>query len=265
MSDKNKPEYLMMIGTGGQPDYLLFASKMGIGLGVKPMLIADGDNVKVPGTTIFGARIRSAGAGFDWTKKTTDEKGVVVPMKVDKAAQFRDAWPEVKWEETNDKRASAVIVYLIKGKPDGTPEEQALFMQNVEGGSLTGKMADYLIKIAGDSGDLILTREEIVAWLDAFYEPVFEKIAKAQAEQEAVSASLGKKIGVFQMQADILKETYKLQAAKSEARKVALAAKNKGSFGKAPNSSPSYSQTQQLKHNQSEDIPDIEEDGDEDA
>lgn len=188
---------LMMRGSEGKLDYMVFARRGSIALGIKPNVIANG---RVPGTTYVGARLRSATAG-DLFKEIDD--GNVTSIAHANLTPSK-AWPTIEWEKKDGKRASTQIGIFLRGTPEKDPE---LLLQALNSGNLADKMADYLISLAGIE-NLILGRDDIVAWLKKFYEPIAEKIANKVKMQQQLDVEIGESIGVFGMQASLMKKVY---------------------------------------------------------
>ena len=196
-TDKSKPA--MMLGTNGHHDYLVLARKGSVALAVKPNLIADGDAFGVPGTTHFGARLRSAPANT--TQLQIDDTVVSFGSK---QVSISESWNDITWEKTNNLRASTQIGVLFKGTPKVDTE---VLLAGIGERQLATKMTDYLIGLAGED-NLVLSRREIIDWLDAFYQPIIAKILASQEKAKLVQTELAASIGTFGMQAALLKKVY---------------------------------------------------------
>lgn len=186
---------IMMQGTDGNMDYLLFARKGIIGIGLKPNVIMEG---KVAGTTYIGARIRSAML----------PQGAIPENDIPNIAHLKlglqDAWPGVTWEKQDAKRASTQVGILLRGTPKHNPEA---LLQEFGADKLPTKMADYLVGLVGIE-NLTLDREDIIAWLVEFYAPIVKKISKMVEVEKAYDKELEESVGSFAMAADILKKVY---------------------------------------------------------
>ncbi|MBY0560030.1 hypothetical protein [Hyphomicrobium sp.] len=102
----------MMLGTSGKADYLAFAKKGNIALGIKPESALPGESMRVPNTVWFGARLRAApGWGLFSGKEGADN--VVSFQKT--YAKPGDAFPNVTWEKSDNDRASTTIGILLPG------------------------------------------------------------------------------------------------------------------------------------------------------
>jgi hypothetical protein len=195
--------YKMMTGTSGYQDYLAFARKGNVVLGVKPLGFANGEAHGVPGTTLFAANLRSAPAGslFD-----DDEPQKVVKLVKD-PDNFWDAWPEVTWSKKNSSRASTVISNFMPGTLSGTPEERQKLFEAIDNGQIAAKMAAYLVGLAG-KGNLILTEKQLAAWIDEQYKPLIERVKVSIEQAKKVQDAIKSSVGTFGMQAAILKKVF---------------------------------------------------------
>ena len=210
-AEKQQP--LMMGGTESKNSYLVIARRGGFVIGVKPEEIVDGIAMNCPGTTWFGARIRSAMAGDMF--KDDPSKKVVVSI-ADLALTTASAWPGVVWEKSDEVRSSATIGVLLKGKPNGTDEEVQQFLAEVDQGVLASKMADYVAELAGEEY-LIIPVSEIKEWFDDYYKKIVAMIMGAIAKKQAIKETMEANIGVFGMQAQILKKALEKAQEKSPA------------------------------------------------
>ena len=209
---QEKPSPKMMVGSGGKLDYLVVARQGDVALGVKPNAVLPGKFFGQPGTVWFGARLRSAPSAHLFKD---EQQGNVVKLEK-KPENHWDCWPNIVWEKQDATRASTEIGVLLRGSLDGTKEEAQQLFKELKGGKLAKKMADYLYEIAGEQ-NMILSRKEITDWLT---ENVYAKIAKEIEDtikrKELFKEEMGKNIGVFGMQAQILKKVYDTVKAKGE-------------------------------------------------
>src|SRR5262245_13656749 len=96
--------YKMMKGSEGKADYMVFARRGGIALGIKMVAVARGESLGVEGTTWFAGRLRSAPSGNLFEEE--DQKVV----KLEKVPDNNwDAWPEVVWEKKAKDRSSTTV------------------------------------------------------------------------------------------------------------------------------------------------------------
>lgn len=204
----------MMMGTEGKFDYLVIARRGDIALGVKPNFIKSGRIFGQDGTVWFGARLRSASAEGLF-EDDPDPKVVKLEKKPE---SFGAAWPNVVWEKEDNKRASTTIGVLLRGRLDGTVEEANLILKQMKNGEIAKQMADYLYNLVGEQY-MILTRDQIAQWLtDTVYSKVAMRFEKSIKKRMAFEEEMGKNIGTFGMQAQILKKAYeKVQAEYEEA------------------------------------------------
>ena len=195
----------LMDGSSSGPTYLPFARRGNVLLGVKPWGIADGGKYGVPDTTYFAARLRSAPENGLFAE---EDKAKKVVKLAPNPANLWDAWPGVTWETKGSSRASTTIGVLLRGKFKGDDKGlQKLLLDEISEGKLAAKFAAYLVKIAG-SENLIMREAEIAKWLDSEYVPVIAGITKSLVAIAQVADEMSKNIGVFGMQAAILKKVY---------------------------------------------------------
>jgi hypothetical protein len=193
----------MMPGTSSGATYFAFAKKVNVVLGIKPYGIVNGGRFNVEGTTYFMARLRSAPAGNLFAD---DDPEKVV--KLQKApANLWDAWPDVVWEKKSDERASTTIGIFLRGTFSREKAELEKLLGQVQDGKLTNKMADYLVELAGVD-DLIVTKRELQQWLDSQYKPMIDGIVEQIAKAKQIETAMEEQVGVFGMQAAILKKVY---------------------------------------------------------
>lgn len=187
--------HMMMLGTDGKPEYLIFARKGTIGLGIKPNLISEG---KIKGTTWVQARLRSAPL----------PEGAIPASGVFNFEHAKlgltDAWPSVTWEKEDEQRASTTVGILI----EGTPKTQVKkLLTELSLAYLPSKMAGYLTGLAG-AENLMLSTEELAKWLADFYAPIRKKLHDMVALEEAYTKELSDSVGNFTMAADLLKKAH---------------------------------------------------------
>lgn len=199
----------MMLGTNGFHDYFVIARKGNMALGIKPNNISPGTKFGHPGTVWFGARLRSAPAGDLFA----DENGV------DNVVQFQkkfetpgEAWDGVVWEKEDQSRASTTVGALLRGTLEGSLSEAHLVLDEMKGGKLSKKLADYLTELAGPE-NMIMDADALAAMLtEHVYGKIAAKLEKMVEARQIVEEEMEKSIGTFGMQAQLLKKAYaKLQ------------------------------------------------------
>lgn len=197
-------------------DYLVIARRGDIALGVKPNVIMPGGMFGHPGTVWFGARLRSSSAKPIFGGE--GENSNVVSLDKVKVTDFAEAWPNVDWEKKDHERASTTIGSLVPGSLDGSIEEAQKVLDYMKDGKLAKQLADYLYNLVGEQY-MILTRDQIAQWLtDTVYGKVAMRLEKSIKKRMAFEEEMGKNIGTFGMQAQILKKAYeKVQAEYEEA------------------------------------------------
>ena len=194
---KQKPEPKLMPGSTTGATYFPFARKGNVLLGIKPWAILNGDYYGVQGTTYFAARLRSA---------EEDSAKKVVKLQSN-PPNLWDAWPGVEWEKKGNDRASTTIGVFMRGQFKGDDEKLQELLGHVGEGKLAAKMADYLIELAG-AANLVCTPRELSTWLDQHYEPIIAKVVEKVAKRKQLADEMEKHVGVFGMQAAILKKVY---------------------------------------------------------
>lgn len=192
----------MMRGTYKNLDYMAFARKGDILLGIKPNIIADGEPMGFPNTTHIGARLRSA-VNKELAAEL-DEAGVLKTQQKDWPDSPATAWDGIEWEKKCDSYASTQIGVFIRGTLKTNPH---LLKEQFENGKLAKKMADYMVDLAGHE-NLICSISEIEGWLQNWFKPIIIKIDKSLAISAAVVNEVESNIGVFGMQAAILKKVH---------------------------------------------------------
>ncbi len=218
---KTEPsEVKMMHGTSGKLEYFCFARKGNVALGIKPEGASPGERFGVPGTVYFAARLRSADAGGLFAEEDANKKVVKL---VAQPANVADAWPDVVWVNKSADRASTTIGVFVKGQFSKTkPEMLELLLENIGGGKLAKQMAEYLIGLAGDAA--IVTVPELAAALDKVFQPQVKMILNAIEQQAAVQTAFAESVGVFGMQAALLKKVYEAKKGKEEKEYEAVCA-----------------------------------------
>lgn len=201
-SPVKKIEVPLMLGTSGYKDYMAFARTAGMALGIKPAAVADGGRFGVPGTTWFGARLRSApDAGV-----FQEVEGNVV--KLQKLAEFpADAWPQITWDKKNKHRASTTIGIFLNGN-SSTIESAKLLISQIDDKKLATKMVEYLEKIAG-KGNFVIPRQDAIDWFDAQYQDFSKSVLKIVEAQTKAANEFKHTIGSFNMHAEVLSKAYK--------------------------------------------------------
>jgi hypothetical protein len=198
-----KSPLTFMLGSGGSPDYLVFARSGDLALGIKPYGFADGKHKGVPGTTYFVARLRSAPAGDLF--KDVDAAAKVVAFKKPNGDTW-SAWPKVDWINKGKDRSSTNISAFIRGSLKGDVASQQLLIDNAA--TVAKKMADYLVTLAG-AENLVITPRKMASWIDSIFAPGLEvaqnNIASSKAVVEALAETM---IDAFGMESAILAKVY---------------------------------------------------------
>ena len=194
----------LMPGTSGPSRYFPFARNGNVLLGIRPQHIADGESMDIEGTTYFAARLRSAPEDGLFAAEDAAKTVVSFPNN---PPNLWDAWPSVTWEKASPKRASTTVGVLLNGKFKGTTEEKETLLKQIANGQLTGRMAEYLIELAGHE-NMIVGYRELKAWLDGQYNPIIEGIIDSVEKHEKLKTAAKETIGVFGMQAALLQKVY---------------------------------------------------------
>ena len=194
----------LMPGTSGPSRYFPFARKSNVLLGIRPQHIADGQSMDIEGTTYFAARLRSAPEDGLFAEEDAAKTVVSFPNN---PPNLWEAWPGVTWEKASPKRASTTVGVLLNGKFKGTDEERKQLLDQIGHGQLTGKMAEYLMELAGFD-NMIVGYRELKAWLDTQYNPIIEGILDGIEKHEKLKTAAKENVGVFGMQAALLQKVY---------------------------------------------------------
>jgi len=193
----------MMPGSQSGATYFAFARKGNVALGIKPYGIMNGEKFGVSGTTYFLARLRSAPAGGLFADDAPQKV-----VKLQKAPEnLWDAWPGVEWEKKSAERASTTIGIFLRGVFSKDTAQLEKLLGQLESGKMTTQMADYLISLAGVD-NLIVTKRELQQWLESQYKPIIDSIVEQIAKSKQVAEEMESSVGVFGMQAAILKKVY---------------------------------------------------------
>jgi hypothetical protein len=125
-----------------------------------------------------------------------------------KAETPNEEWPDVPWEK---------ISKTIEGKPycstrigifvQSTPSVVAALEDQIAGAKLANKMTDYMVNLAG-ADYMVLSHEELSAWLHDKYKAMVDEIIAAVAQQKEAADALSGTIGVFEAHAAMLKKIY---------------------------------------------------------
>jgi hypothetical protein len=213
----DKTKIRMVTGTEGNKDYVLLAVKQGAMLSFKPNVIQAGSSMGVPDTVYFGSKLRSA--PFKASTFPELDQASVMPLAF-KGTGKLSVWPGVVWSAEDSERCSTQIGVLIPGNVE--KDADTLFA-SVSNKVLATKAADYLLNIAGDTFSVV-DRSVLINWIDDFYAPVYDKILAAKKKQAEFSSKLKESVGMFGMQAAILKGIYESKQDVSDAQQAANAA-----------------------------------------
>ena len=188
--------------TGGK--YFPFARKGNVLIGIKPEMVVPGDRVGVPGTTYFTSRIRSAPENGLFAEEDAAKTIVKLVANPD---NLWDAWPAFEWENKSPERASTTIGVLLPGVFNGSADERAILLAGINDAKLATKLVDYLIDLVGED-NMILTREEFIAFIDTHYSKVTDSIVTMLLKHDASKKALAETVGHFAMHASIVKKVY---------------------------------------------------------
>lgn len=202
--DAAAAEKKMMRGSEGKLDYIVIARRGPIALGLKPNVIAAG---RVDNTTYIGARIRSAKLPMEDTSLVS-----LADMKLTP----ENAWTGIEWEKSDEERCSTQIGAVIKGNLKETPK---LLLTEFTDNDLMQKMVDYTMSLA-PAGSHVITSEELLAWLKAFYTPIIQHLSEKAMAEAALDEEIGSTLGVFSMQAQQVKKALKKASAASKKEEV---------------------------------------------
>lgn len=194
-ADETK-KYTMLKGTDGGYDYLLVAVRGGIGLGLKPNMIASGSK---PGTTYVGARIRSANLKPSDMPQST---GNVIPLG--QKQTLDTAWPKITWEKVDSVRASTPIGVFVNGTVEKNP---VILYEELTKKDLPRNMAKYVASLAG-ADNMVISEDDLTKWIESKYAPAVEKLMKVAEAEKKMADEISESIGVFGMQADMMKKVY---------------------------------------------------------
>lgn len=206
----------MMTGTDGQPSYLAFAKNGKYALGIKPAVAAPGDQLGVPDTMWFGARLRCAEAGSLFDALGLTESNIVSLKKPPENPG--EAWGKITWDKIDHTRASTTVGILLHGSVK-SPEGMKMLISQIDNKTLATKMVDYLEQIAGKS-TVVISREVMIDWFDDVYKGYITGLKTIINHQTAMTEELNSKVGMFAIQADILKAVYNKTQAENEAKIV---------------------------------------------
>jgi hypothetical protein len=201
-AEKKPVELPMIDGTQSSKSYAVFARKGKVVLSIKPNAIMDGTSWGAPGTTYIGMRLRSAPKPASVELKGDDNN--VASFSDHQELGFSEAWPEVTFEKDDPGwRASTQIGVFLRGNAKEDPQ---LLLDQLENKKFATKAADYLIQLAGGEKNLVVSRRELINWFQEHYTPLFGNVAKAFEMQKKVSEEIEKTVGVFGMQAALMKK-----------------------------------------------------------
>jgi hypothetical protein len=170
----------LMRGTDGDFDYLLIARRGGIGLGLKVLGLRPGDFYNMEGKVYLHFRLRSSAA----PDQAKDEEQVV--QLSEQKLGLDTAWPNVKFEKTNEVRASTVFGVFINGQINSEEGEQTL-KEVLEGGHIE-KVVDFLIDVAGPE-TMVLQPKTMSDWIREKLQPGIAQIAGYLEQHKKVAAT----------------------------------------------------------------------------
>lgn len=201
------PDLPMMKGSSGGMDYLMFATKDGFGLGIKPNIIATRD-----GKTFVGSRLRVAKVDGE-TAPNFDQLGVVVSINAKKLMPSQVFHKLTDWEKDYKEYCStAVGIWLA-----GTLETDAnAVIAEFEDKKLSTKFADYLVSLVDNDDQLTMTREQLIDWLETIYQPIVTSVKQQVIEGTAFNEVLDKNVNNFGIQKSLLKQAKKAVSGHSD-------------------------------------------------
>lgn len=203
MTDLKKTNLPLVTGSSGYKNYLAFAKNGKYVMSIK--LAAAASGAKFTGkddTTLFAARLRSAVAGDVFP----DAEETVIGFRTIPQTPA-EGWPHVLWDAKNDQRAATTVSIILNGTPNDDAGI-ALLLSQIDNKQLATKLADYLISVAGEN-NLRVSRDDMIADFDAYYTGFITAMKARLAAIEAKKKALEANIGVFAIQAELLKAAYK--------------------------------------------------------
>lgn len=156
-----------MLGSEGKPDYLMIARKDGAALGIKPLASIVGASKTGPLGIYVGLRLRVAAA-----PQKVVPLGVV--SELPKAQAWDEVFPLIKFERTDDKRASSLMGAVIPKMPW---EVQGL-VEMMKDQDLVQKFGGWLFEHVGDPELFVVDSDDVVEWLTEVYADMFRQLAK---------------------------------------------------------------------------------------
>lgn len=201
---ENAKKHTMMRGTGGQLDYLMIARQDGVGLGIKPNVIGEG---QAPNTTYVGIRLRSA--PMEGKRPSKPEDGNVVPFT---PLALDTAWDGIEWEKVDNLRASTQLGVFLQGTLANDTE---VLLEEMSDSKLSKKMADYVLSLVNPDF-LCVTPEDVIEWLELTYSQAAAHVSKAIEDKKAIVATISSNIGVVGTQSELMKKMYNKNASGDE-------------------------------------------------
>lgn len=172
-----KKDFQFVLGTEGNPDYVIVAQNGAACLGVKPLLSFSSKG------TMVGLRVRSCSAPNTHEKAdgTTD-----FPKKM----PFDEAWPDMPFDKVDESRASTMLMMTIPALPN-TPDQLSAVIGKAK---FYAKMDDLFGKYVNPD-HVILSSEDLRGWLSEQYVHLMDESGppdnlkdKAAEAAEAVEA-----------------------------------------------------------------------------
>jgi hypothetical protein len=201
-------DFNMMTGSTGGADYLMFARRGNVGLGLKVLGVQNGSNHNMPGKVYLHFRVRSAEvSGMQQHESDTS----VVSLSEHKLSHD-DAWPGITFDKVNDTRASTVVGVFIRGELNLEHGEETV--QRVRTGGYLEKVIDFLIEAAGPENMVVKpemmrdwARERLNKGLDSF-ETFLKERKKLEEAQQAFLAQGGANLDTVGFHAAQMKMIY---------------------------------------------------------
>jgi hypothetical protein len=98
------------------------------------------------------------------------------------------------------------------------PSTVAALEDQVAGAKLAKQMTEYLIKLAG-ADQVVLSHEELSAWLQIKYKVMVDKILTGIAKNKGAAVALTGTIGTFQAHAAMLKKIFEQTGLKGDEKR----------------------------------------------
>lgn len=150
-----------MVGTHGDPDYLVIAQNGDVALGIKPLFQADSSHA----VSFMGLRLRSA-------RVKQKAKAVQTP---DGAAKFPtpmpldQAWPNIQWDKKDNYRCSVVIGTMINKGVNDFPK----VIDTIDKADIIGRFCHFVGQLVA-SEHFVVASDTLKSWLTMQFEKVLD-------------------------------------------------------------------------------------------